>query len=93
MSITALQSHPALQEHRIIFPRDKSALTKAVQNVVKVVEIVITFFHNCFVANCVVHPAVGICDCACAGWRKQDKIISRYWESKENLKSYKYQPQ
>lgn len=73
MSITALQSHPALQEHRIIFSRDKSALTKAVQNVVKVVEIVITFFHNCFVANCVVHPAVGICDCACAGWRKQDK--------------------
>lgn len=64
----ALQSPPALQEHR-----DKSVLTKAVQNVVEVVEIVITFFHNCFVADCVVHPAVGICNCARAGWRNQDK--------------------
>lgn len=71
------------------FSRDKSALTKAVQNVVKVVEIVITFLHNCFVANCVVHPAVGICDRARAGWRKQDKESA---ESKENLKSYKHQP-
>lgn len=52
---------------------EKNALTKAVQNVVEVVEIVITFFHNSLVANCMIHPAVGICNCACAGWRNQDK--------------------
>lgn len=57
---------------------DKAAITKAVQNVVEVVEIVIAFFHNRLVANRVVHPAVGICNSACAGWGNQGKE----WEEK-----------
>lgn len=74
----------------IAFATDKTALTKAVQNVVKVVEIVITFFHNCLVANRVIHPAVGICNCACAGWRNQDKEWEENWKSKENITGYKH---
>lgn len=52
-------------------------LTKAVQNVVKVVEIVVTFFHHCLVANCVIHPAIGICNCTRADQRSQDKPTMR----------------
>lgn len=44
-----------------------SALTKAVQDVVKIIEIVVAFLHVGPIAHGVVEPAVGICHCAHTG--------------------------
>lgn len=53
------------------------ALTKAVQNVIKVVEIVVAFFHHCPVPDGVVHPAIGICHCAGAEKKSRNKQRKR----------------
>lgn len=49
------------------WPACTSALTKAIQDVVKIVEIVVALLHDGPVAHSVVQPAVGVCHCACTG--------------------------
>lgn len=44
-----------------------STLTKAVQNVVKIIEIVVAILHGGPVAHSVIELAVGVCHCARAG--------------------------
>lgn len=48
-------------------PPGLPVLTKAVQDVVKIIEIVIALLHDGPVAHGVVQPAVGVCHCAGTG--------------------------
>lgn len=58
-----------------------SALTEAVQDVVKVIEIVVAFVHNSLIAHGVIEPAVGIGHSARTGQgdRGAEGKVARIW--------------
>ena len=48
-------------------PPEISVLTKAVQDVVKIIEIIVALLYNSPVAHSVIEPAVGVRHCTCTG--------------------------
>lgn len=45
--------------------KEKGIITKATEDVVEVIEIIVALFQHCFVALCVIDQSVGIGHCAC----------------------------
>lgn len=70
-------------------PPGISALTKAVQDVVEIVEIIVAVLHDRPVAHRAVAPAVGVCHCACAGRGDGQEGRSQHSGSPQQDKMFK----